>query len=348
MTCSRGAGGVPLERGHAGAAAADGQRAARPQGVWRLCSGARGPREEGHGLGAPAGGTHLTLLYSKQMHCAHVPNPAAVWAWSTRLLACVHSDNRPPPVQVFQKTPTPYSIETRKGFPHRVADLRRVRVSAASTVFIMQPDSTTVVTPNSHGHGRSATPTELNALKTATALHVSAMTGPRMNQTLVIQDSAASSKEIGYMEKFQKCAAHACMRLSSVTREYQTMGCNTCVLHQQSNNCCAAAQTESVECECACRGVALEDGSQVQEFRCALQPLGEEVMTSLTAQCACRPGAHHMRSITLVNKVAANSVGGRDKRTNAAPPLCTTRPGRRAAHTWLATTCGGRQIRWDA
>jgi hypothetical protein len=42
---------------------------------------------------------------------------------------------------------------------------------------------------------------------------------------------------------------------------------------------------------CGCRGVGLGDGSQVQEFRCALQPLGEEVMTSLTAQCACRPGA---------------------------------------------------------
>jgi hypothetical protein len=37
-------------------------------------------------------------------------------------------------------------------------------------------------------------------------LHVSAMTGPRMDQTLVIQDSTMSSKEIGYMEKFQECA----------------------------------------------------------------------------------------------------------------------------------------------
>lgn len=106
---------------------------------------------------------------------------------------------------MFQKTRTPYSIETRKGFPPRVADLRRVRVSAASTVFIMQPDSNTEVSPKSHGAGRLATPTELNALKTATALHVSAMTGPRVDQTLVIQDSAMSSKEIGYMEKFQTC-----------------------------------------------------------------------------------------------------------------------------------------------
>jgi hypothetical protein len=36
--------------------------------------------------------------------------------------------------------------------------------------------------------------------------------------------------------------------------------------------------------------VAKADDNQLQDFRFSLQPLGEEVMVSLTAQCACRPG----------------------------------------------------------
>ena len=116
---------------------------------------------------------------------------------------------------MFQKTPTPYSIETRCGFPPRAADLRRVRISAARHVFVMQPDAGTVVSPRGHEAGRVATPTELNALKTATALHVSAMTSPRMAQTMVVQDSSLSSKEIGYMAKFEECAVPLQQRCKS-------------------------------------------------------------------------------------------------------------------------------------
>jgi hypothetical protein len=38
------------------------------------------------------------------------------------------------------------------------------------------------------------------------------------------------------------------------------------------------------------RGVLMAGEHRPQELQYALQPLGEEVMTSLTAQCACRPG----------------------------------------------------------
>lgn len=41
----------------------------------------------------------------------------------------------------------------------------------------------------------------------------------------------------------------------------------------------------------ACRrGISMAGELRPQELQYALQPLGEEVMTSLTAQCACRPG----------------------------------------------------------
>ena len=200
-------------------------------------------------------------------------------------------------VQVLQKTPTPYSIETRKGTPSRVADLRRVRVSAAATVFVMQPDPTTLVTPRSHEAGRIATPTELNALKTATALHVSAMTGPRQDQALVIQDSSHSSKEIGYMEKFQQCVnvlppLLAAVKLMRLFRRAM-LQTRAAAKHLQLN----VDQWATYICKhsqrfVSCRGVAA--GSQGHAFRCALQPLGEEVMTSLTAQCACRPGARQL------------------------------------------------------
>ena len=109
-------------------------------------------------------------------------------------------------LQVVQKTATPYSIETRRGLPQRVADLRRVRINAASTVFVMQPDSNTIVSPKTQDIGRTATMRELNALKTATALHVSAMTNPRLNQTMIVQDSQGGVKEVGYMDKFEQCA----------------------------------------------------------------------------------------------------------------------------------------------
>jgi hypothetical protein len=124
----------------------------------------------------------------------------AVWR-----VANQHRTDRWCQLQVFQKTASACRIETRRGFPQRVADLRRVRINAASTVFVMQPHSNTLVSPKGQEVGRIATPTELNAIKIATALHVSAMTGHRMDQTLVIQDSNTGAKEIGYMEKFEKC-----------------------------------------------------------------------------------------------------------------------------------------------
>ena len=79
------------------------------------------------------------------MHC--VCNKGSAGAGLGVFATCM------PMLQVFQKTRTPYSIETRKGFPPRVADLRRVRISAASTVFIMQPDANTIVSPKSHESG---------------------------------------------------------------------------------------------------------------------------------------------------------------------------------------------------
>lgn len=109
-------------------------------------------------------------------------------------------------LQVSQKVVVPYSIETRRGFPQSVADLRRVRINAASNVFVMQPDGNTMATPKGQSSGRLATLTELNAIKTATALHVSAMSGPHMDQKMVIQDSGSPFKTVGYMERFQECA----------------------------------------------------------------------------------------------------------------------------------------------
>lgn len=102
----------------------------------------------------------------------------------------------------------PYNIETRRGLPQSVADLRRVRINAASNVFVMQPDSNTLASPpGPQSPGRLATLTELNAIKTATALHVSAMSGPHVDQKMVIQDSGTPVKTVGYMERFQEYAA---------------------------------------------------------------------------------------------------------------------------------------------
>ena len=149
----------------------------------------------------------------------------------------------------------------------------------------MQPDSNTIVSPKTQDVGRTATPTELNALKTATALHVSAMTNPRMDQKLIVQDSQTGPKEIGYMSNFEQCAAIPDDRLCLCPPNYAF--CRQC--HNAGSHGTASC-TQFAHALTSCRGVATGDTMQQQEFRCALQPLGEEVMTSLTAQCACRPG----------------------------------------------------------
>jgi hypothetical protein len=81
----------------------------------------------------------------------------------TSLMGVVH-------VQVHQKA-FPLPVETRMGKPHKLVDLRRVRVNAASTVFVMQPPSNTVISKPGNTVVRVATPSERDSLKTATGVN---------------------------------------------------------------------------------------------------------------------------------------------------------------------------------
>jgi hypothetical protein len=110
-------------------------------------------------------------------------------------------------LQVLQKAQIPFSIETRRGFPQSVADLRRVRINAASKVFVMQPDAHIIVSPKGQEPGRVVSTEELSALKTATALYVSAMSGSHVGQRMIIQDSGIGGKDAAYMQRFQECVA---------------------------------------------------------------------------------------------------------------------------------------------
>ena len=110
-------------------------------------------------------------------------------------------------VQVYQKVP-PIKIETRRGMAHKLTDLRRVRANAASTVFIMHPDSNTVVSPPGSALQRLASTSERDALKVAAALHINAMTAGSLDtkQRLIIQDTC-DAKPTGYVTKFQQCVS---------------------------------------------------------------------------------------------------------------------------------------------
>jgi hypothetical protein len=153
---------------------------------------------------------------------------------------------------------------------HCVTGASGAGVGRASTVFVMLPDSSTTISPRGQVVPEVATLTQRNALKVSTALRVSSLRVADQGQPVVLQDCSQGWKEIGYADKLLRCALCPCK-------------------YRNEASSCEAHLTLG---QLWCSGWKAADKASDKPLSPALQPLGEHVMISLAAQCACRPGAH--------------------------------------------------------